>query len=74
MLQLVFLSLCGCHSIVTVNLGSSSHEAAALGKELPPEVMCAALASPGKKLDKLQIDALETCLEMQAKPKAAKHE
>lgn len=66
--QLALLSLFGCHSIITVNLGSSNHEA------LPPEVLCAALSSPAKKLDKLQIEALETCLSTQAKPKAAEHE
>lgn len=72
-IALLCFPVTGCYSVVTVNLGSVSHEAGAIGEQLPAKVMCAALASPGKKLDQLQIDALETCLESQ-QPKAANHE
>lgn len=75
LIHFVMLCLTGCYSVVTINLGSVSHEAGAIGQQLPAKVMCAALASPRKKLDQLQIEALHACLDSdQAKPKAANHE
>jgi hypothetical protein len=50
----------GCYSAVTINLGVN-REAASIGKPLAPEVDCEALAQSAKKLDKLQISALNTC-------------
>ena len=65
----ILLVATGCYSVVTINIGSVNKQAGSVGKQLPPDIYCAALAEPGQKLDQLQIQALQTCTQTVQKEK-----
>jgi hypothetical protein len=56
------LALTGCYSVLTFNVGSSSHEAASAGPPPAPEVQCAALAQSKVSSPIVDIDPMKTCL------------
>jgi hypothetical protein len=63
LLFLLLLPLLGCYDIVMVNVGSSAHTASSVGKQLVPEVQCAALAQAKVNSRIANIDPVETCIE-----------
>lgn len=65
------LATTGCYNLISINLGAN-HEAGSVGPPLPPEVQCAALAEPHVKMDKVEIDALETCVKAAVEKKQKK--
>jgi hypothetical protein len=60
---LICLSSTGCYDIMMVNVGSSTHTASSVGKQLAPEVQCAALAQAKVTSAMVNIDPMETCLQ-----------
>jgi hypothetical protein len=70
-LALAVLTLTGCYSVMTVNLGVN-HQASTTGKQLPPEVLCAALAKAGVKMDGATIEAVNNCVEATTMQKATR--
>ena len=68
----LLLPLTGCYNLITVNIGSASHEAASVGPPLAPEVQCAAFANPKVQIDQLDIEAMKTCEQAVYQKKAKK--
>jgi hypothetical protein len=66
-LVLLLLTLTGCYSVVSINLGSVQHQAASSGPLMPPEVQCAALAGEAIKAGNVEAEQMEkTCADITA--------
>ena len=67
-IYLLWFALLGCNSIIVINIGGVTRQAAGVNTPLAPEVQCAALAGVKVKVYPATIDPSKVCGEKKVKP------